>query len=193
MHLIHKRRLTVLLANAQALNSKMDNQFFCPNCGKKVAHNQKYCHSCGTRLNLQSNPPVQKPLNSNPTSTVDAKPVKSSVLLLDNSAGLRKGKVGYPSKVRVMLYNDHIELHDKNGNPLLNAPLSSLTNANLKSSTVIFTADGQYYSLDFTPLSRRVGFSAFGGLGALVGEATNPARKTAQAWALAMEQNGVRF
>lgn len=171
----------------------MDTQTYCPKCNKRVAHNQKYCHSCGTLLNPQSNPPAQKPLNTTQSTTADTKPANRSVLLLDNNAGLRKGKVGYPSKVRVMLYSDHIELHDKNGNQLLNAPLSSLINANLKSSTVIFTADGQYYSLDFTPLSRRAGFGAFGGLGALIGEATNPARKTAQAWALAMEQNGVRF
>lgn len=109
---------------------------------------------------------------------------------MNNSASLRYGAVGFPTKVRAMLFNDHIELHDKRDNILLDTPLANLSNAKVKwNSMITFTANGRYYSLDFTPLARQATFGAFGALGSIVGMATNPAGDTAHTWLSTITRN----
>ena len=120
--------------------------------------------------------------------------------ILENDALMRKAKVGNPSKVKATLYNDHIEIHDKAGNILLNTPLNSLVDASYKGGTlgfknwvVEFTVAGQYYVLDFMPLSQRL-FFGFGLIGSLFGsKKSNSGAQIAKTWAIAMQQNGVQF
>ena len=117
----------------------------------------------------------------------------SSTPVLQNGAGLRKGKIGFPTSVQATLYAGRIEV-EKNGEVVVKAPLNQITSARIQTSVVSFKlANGQYFSLDFQSTARRAGFAAFGGVGALVGAYTGQGRKIAQQWAMSLESSGVKF
>lgn len=113
--------------------------------------------------------------------------------LLENKASLRTKKVGMPKRVLALLYEDRIEIFDNSGNLELRALLQQINSAGSRQGIIYFTVEGHYFSLDFTSMARRAGFSAFGALGAAVGALSNPAVKIAQTWVYTMQQNGVRF
>ena len=116
--------------------------------------------------------------------------------LLENNAGFRNGKRGFPTSTIATLYGNRIEVIDKNGDLLAKVPLSQIVQVRFSSSHVrLKLANGRYFSLDFQPhaIARRAAFGAFGALGAVLGYYTGQGRQIAQIWINHLQQNGVRF
>jgi hypothetical protein len=104
--------------------------------------------------------------------------------ILEDKAGFRKGKVGFPTTTVATLYSNRIEVADGNGELVAKVPLTKIDRVNFSSSILsIQLTNGQRFSLDFQSIARRAAFSAFGAVGALIGAYTGNGRKIAQEWA----------
>lgn len=104
--------------------------------------------------------------------------------ILEDKAGFRKGKVGFPTTTIARLYSDRIEIIDMQGDLAAKVPLAKIDRVNFSSSVlVIQLTNSQRFSLDFQSTTRRATFAAFGAIGALIGAYTGNGRKIAQEWA----------
>ncbi|MCL5113305.1 MAG: hypothetical protein M1554_02375 [Patescibacteria group bacterium] len=113
--------------------------------------------------------------------------------ILEDKAGLRFKKTGLPKSITVKLFKNRIEGIDNNGVLQFNVLLSTINHASIQHALIGLYLNNDYISIDFTSMKRRMTFAVFGGLGATIGYATDPATKTARGWVEEMQKLGVLF
>ncbi|PIP09058.1 MAG: hypothetical protein COX51_00795 [Syntrophobacteraceae bacterium CG23_combo_of_CG06-09_8_20_14_all_50_8] len=103
--------------------------------------------------------------------------------ILKNKAALRKSLVGFPTSVIAVLYEDHLEIQDKGGRPMMNYRLNQLTDAVKGWGIIRFKVDGQLVVLEFVSTVNKF----FCPLGMLL----SSGRRIAVQWQEALSQRGV--
>jgi hypothetical protein len=107
----------------------------------------------------------------------------SSKPILQDNAGLRKGRIGLPSKVQATLYVNRIEI-EKKGELIAKIPFTQIDKIKFFGNVIgLHLSNGKFISLDFMSLARRATFGATGGVGIMVGAYTGRGRTVAQVWA----------